>query len=86
MAIWESNDAGDTWHMRTQLTSNSRYNHSYARRPVNAHKDFYAFWADGHADCLSRSTFYFSTKRGTVFQLPYSMDLPFIKPQKLSKK
>jgi len=86
MAIWESNDAGDTWHMRTQLTSNSRYNHSYARRPVNAHKDFYAFWADGHADSLSRSTFYFSTKRGTVFQLPYSMDLPFIKPQKLSKK
>jgi hypothetical protein len=44
------------------------------RRPVNAHKDFYAYWADGDADNLSESHLYFSNKKGTkTRELPYNM-------------
>jgi hypothetical protein len=56
------------------LTENSSRNHSYARRPLYAHKDFYAFWADGNADEFSRSELYFSNKKGNVFKLPYKME------------
>ena len=82
MAIWSSHDEGNTWSMTRQLTQNSAYNHSYARRPLNAHKDFYAFWGDGHADTLSPSKLYFTTKRGIVYQLPYQMTTSFTKPIK----
>lgn len=86
MAVWESQDAGDSWHMTKPLTSNSRYNHSYARRPLQAHDEFYAFWADGHADTLSPSSIYFTNKKGLVKQLPYRMNRPFMKPLKISKQ
>ena len=65
------------------LTTNSIRNHSYARRPLNAHKDFYALWADGHADKISESQLYFSDKKGKVFILPYNMIKDFEKPVEL---
>ena len=40
------------------------------RRPVNAHDDFYAFWADGHGRQPSASSLYFCTKAGDVYRLP----------------
>ena len=80
MAIWESLDNGVTWKKTRQLTHQSERNHSYARRPLNAHPDFYAFWADGHADTLSRSALYFTNQQGQVFQLPYDMAQPTTHP------
>jgi hypothetical protein len=48
MAMWISRNKGKTWKRAKQLTTNSEYNHAYARRPINLHPDFYAFWADEH--------------------------------------
>ncbi|MBD0349895.1 MAG: BNR-4 repeat-containing protein [Flavisolibacter sp.] len=81
MALWESNDEGKTWEKRRLLTSNSIRNHSYARRPLFAHPDFYSFWTDGNADQFSESRLYFCNKEGTkVWMLPYTMKSDFEKP------
>jgi hypothetical protein len=81
MAIWTSCDGGENWQKIRDITRDSEFNHSYARRPVNAHPDFYAFWADGHADVFSRSFLYFTDKMGTaVWRLPYDMDKTFANP------
>jgi hypothetical protein len=86
MALWESADEGKTWIKRTDLTSNSTRNHSYARRPVNAHPGFYAFWADGNPDSLSVSYLYFCNKKGDkVWRLPYTMQHDEEKPEVLLK-
>lgn len=80
MAIWESKNEGRTWKKLRNVTKNSTRNHSYARRPVNAHKDFYAFWADGDADNFSESKLYFTNQKGDkVWQLPYNMNEKFSK-------
>ena len=83
MALWESNDEGKTWIKKRMLTQNSLRNHSYARRPVAAHPDFYSFWADGDADKLSASHLYFCNKNGVVYTLPYNMEADFAKPAPL---
>jgi hypothetical protein len=84
MALWISTDAGVTWHKERDVTRGSLLNHSYARRPVNAHPDFYAFWADGHPDRLSESRLYFTNKAGDqVWVLPYSMRGETATPQAL---
>jgi hypothetical protein len=80
MAVWESNDEGMTWKKIKMLTEKSSRNHSYARRPLHAHKDFYAFWADGNASEFSRSELYFSNKKGGVFKLPFNMENNLEKP------
>ena len=74
MVMWTSNDAGASWKRLKQLTSGSDRNHTYARRPVNAHPGFYALWADGNAFAPSESRIYFSDKQGTVRQLPVRME------------
>lgn len=74
MALWVSEDDGMTWQLRRQLTHNSARNQAYARRPVNAHDGFVAFWADGNPDELSESRLYFCDREGTVYQLPPHMD------------
>ncbi len=74
MAIWTSTNKGKTWQRQKQLTHNSPRNHAYARRPVLAHPDLYAFWADGNPDTLSSSFLHFTNKQGDrVWQLPYTM-------------
>jgi hypothetical protein len=84
MALWVSKDAGRHWKKKRNITQNSPRNHSYARRPVNAHPGFYAFWADGNADKFSESKLYFTNKKGNkVWQLPYNMDKDFEKPVQL---
>jgi hypothetical protein len=56
-------------------------NHTYARRPVDAHPNFYAFWADGHGRQPSESRLYFCDKTGRrVFRLPPVMKNDFEKP------
>jgi BNR repeat-containing family member len=73
MAMWTSADSGVTWKLARQLTAGSARNHTYARRPVNAHADFYAFWADGDARAPSESSLYFCNRSGDVYHLPTSM-------------
>ena len=75
IALWHSTDKGETWHKVRDITRNSLRNHAYARRPVNAHPDFYAFWADGNPDELSESHLYFTNQNGDqVWELPYDME------------
>ncbi|WP_341838106.1 BNR-4 repeat-containing protein [Chitinophaga pollutisoli] len=85
MVLWTSRDQGRTWASR-KMTANSPYNHSYARRPVNVHDGFYAFWADGHGRKKSASRLYFSDKKGNVYLLPESMHSEFAKPQQVKLK
>jgi hypothetical protein len=79
MVLWTSKDQGKSWASK-QLTFNSTYNHSYARKPVNTHDEFFAFWADGHGREKSESRLYFCDKKGNVFMLPKVMKSDFEKP------
>lgn len=82
---WTSRDEGLTWMKQRALTTGSEFNHSYARRPLHAHPDFAAFWADGDATKLSPSRLYFSNADGTrVRRLPYEMSTDFAQPETLS--
>ncbi len=82
IAMWVSEDQGGTWTKARQLTSNSPFNHTYARHPVHAHDDFYAFWADGHGRESSRSSLYFCTRTGEVYRLPRVMTEEFARPER----
>lgn len=73
MVMWESRDKGKNWEKGKQLTMSSQQNHTYARRPVDAHPDFYALWADGHGRKPSESRLYFATRDGRVYQMTSSM-------------
>lgn len=82
MVMWTSPDQGATWIKVKQLTQHSPRNHTYARRPVNAHPDFYALWADGNAREPSESFLYFTNQRGDrVWRLPPKMAGEFSSPE-----
>lgn len=82
IASWESRDEGVTWTKVRDVTAHSARNHGYARRPLAAHPDFYAFWADGDTGTISRSYLYFSNRDGDrVFRLPYDMDADHAAPE-----
>jgi hypothetical protein len=81
MVMWTSRDEGATWSQVKQLTSNSRYNHTYARQPVNADPEFYALWADGSPLEATPSALYFATKDGRVYRLPTKMSSATAKPE-----
>lgn len=75
MAVWQSGDEGATWTRTKNLTSGSRFNHSYARRPDGASAGFQAFWADGDPGALSESRLYFyDALADIVVELPWTMD------------
>ena len=80
MAMWVSKDLGKNWTKVEQLTKASPHNHTYARRPLNAHPDFYAIWADGHGRKPSQSSLYFCDKKGNVRMLPREMTEDFTRP------
>ena len=86
MAMWISKNSGQTWKMVRQLTAKSPYNHTFARRPINAHPDFYAFWADGHGREPSQSSLYFCDKKGNVRVLPREMTGDFAEPKLLENR
>lgn len=83
MAMWLSRDESRTWAKVKELTRGSEMNHTYARRPVNAHPDFYALWADGHGRQPSASRLYFCNRDGDVFMLPGSMKVDFARPERV---
>ena len=81
VAIWQSVDEGKSWKMKRMVTEQSKANHMYVRRPVNAKNPFFAFWADGDPTSFSKSFLYFSNANGKrVWQLPYDMDEDFVQP------
>ena len=82
MEMWTSRDQGATWKQR-RLTAAKEFNHTYARKPVNAHPGFYALWADGHTLRPSDSSLYFATKDGKVYRLPRRMAGEFAKPEEV---
>jgi len=85
MAMLISRNLGETWTKLRDLTKSSRSNHSYARRPRNAHPDFYAFWADGSPFKPSGSRLYFTNKAGDkVWVLPDKMSADFEAPHLVS--
>jgi hypothetical protein len=84
MVLWVSRDEGASWKREKQLTRESRFNHTYARRPVDAHPDFYAFWADGNALESSASRLYFTDRAGArVRKLPETMTAAAQQPEAL---
>lgn len=83
MAVWFSPDEGETWDKLRTLTADSARNHTFARRPVDAHPDFYAFWADGDARQPSESHLYFTNRAGdAVWRLPVTMTGDFAEPER----
>ncbi|MDP4290605.1 MAG: BNR-4 repeat-containing protein [Bacteroidota bacterium] len=86
MDMWISRDKGKSWEKTRQLTDGSRYNHTYARRPVGAQPGFYALWADGNGREFSQSHLYFSDRDGNVFQLPQTMTSDFETPLRYKAK
>jgi len=73
MAMWVSYNGSKSWRMSCEMTRGSTRNHNYIRRPVNAHPDFYGFWADGHGRKPSVSRLYFCDRAGNVYRLPECM-------------
>ncbi|QDT55172.1 hypothetical protein Pan44_32140 [Caulifigura coniformis] len=87
MVMWTSGDQGKTWTKVKQLTEHSPMNHTYARRPLLAHPDFYAIWADGHGRQPSESRLYFTNRTGDhVWRLPAIMSTEFAKPEIVSER
>ncbi len=87
MVMWTSKDEGTHWVRAKQLTQNSKFNHTYARKPFNAHPDFYAFWADGNPRKTSLSSIYFTNQKGEhVWKLPTKMAEDFESPQIVPEK
>src|SRR5262249_5824778 len=62
VVLWTSSDEGKNWKKVKVLTHDKERNHSYMRKPVNAHPDFYAFWTSGSALQPSDSFVYFTNK------------------------
>lgn len=82
MVMWLSRDQGATWAKVKQLTRESRVNHTYARRPVDAQSRFYALWADGNPLAPSDSSLYFTDREGShVWRLPVKMEGDFAAPE-----
>ncbi len=82
IALWTSEDQAASWQMQRQLTNNSAGNHSFVRRPVNAHPDFYALWADGNPREPSPSHLYFTNRAcDAVWRLPPVMTADFALPE-----
>jgi BNR repeat-containing family member len=81
VVMWTSRNEGADWVRIKALTRDSRFNHTYIRRPVNAHPDFYALWADGDTHNLSASSLYFCNRDGAVWKLPVTMTDETARPE-----
>ncbi len=81
VVMWKSRNAGKSWKRIAVLTSDSRYNHGYVRRPAVWCDPFYGFWADGNPERITQSTLYFTDSEGNVMMLPYDMKEEWAKPE-----
>tara|TARA_R110000868_G_scaffold79850_4_gene227063 strand:+ start:60243 stop:61655 length:1413 start_codon:yes stop_codon:yes gene_type:complete len=83
LAIWQSNDKGESWEKIKTITEHSTFSHSYVRRPVNYKAPFSFFWADGDSHQLSKSELYFGNFKGEIWKMPYTMTEDFERPIKI---
>lgn len=82
--IWTTDNGGQNWVRQRIVTRDSKYNHMYVRRPVNASDPFFALWADGDTEQAGPSRFYFSNRDGTrVWRLPYTMTEDWETPEEV---
>jgi hypothetical protein len=82
VVLWKSPDRGETWNRVRALTTNSLLNHTYVRRPIDAHPDFAYLWADGGTRAPSDSALYFTDAAGSrVWKLPTQMTGATAAPQ-----
>lgn len=87
IAVWTSRDEVATWVKETDVTQNSEYNHSYARKAVNGHPGFAVFWADGNGREKSSSRLYFCDRTGrNAFMLPETMEGDTAHPISLNRE
>lgn len=80
---WLSLDEGRSWTRAARWTKNSLTNHTYVRRPLNAHPGLIALWADGNPLQPSESHLYFADSRGRVFVLPAVMSGGSERPRRI---
>jgi hypothetical protein len=74
IVMWTSRNEGASWRRVKNLTKKSPLMHTYVRRPLHAHPEFYAIWADGSTRRPSESRLYFTDRMGNkVCQLPTEM-------------
>ena len=66
---WRSCDQGNSWQKVRDLTSDATTQHTYVRKPLDAHPDFWAFWANGDSIQKSVSNLFIASKSGRVRQL-----------------
>jgi len=66
---WESRDSGRKWACAAVLTPNPALQHTYVRKPLHGHPDFWCFWADGNALEPSDVALYFANRAGVVTQM-----------------
>jgi hypothetical protein len=84
MALWISRNEGIDWEKMHNITTKSLFNNSFARRPLNAQKEFYVLWTDGDADKFSISRLYFTNEKcDRVWMLPYDMKKDFERPVRI---
>ena len=84
MVCRNSDDNGISWQESGVLTpAGASFNHTYARKPWQAHPDFSFLWSDGHAFEKSESSLYFCNDAGNVFRLPREMREAWQKPERL---
>ena len=82
IVMWTSSNEGESWKQVKQLTRESKLNHTYPRRPVDAQPQFYALWADGNPLERSESHLYFTDRDGShVWRLPAHTNGKFAKPE-----
>jgi hypothetical protein len=84
LAIWQSTDKGKTWKKLKTITANSKFSHSYVRRPLNYKDPFCFFWADGHSHNFSKSNLYFGNFKGEIWKLPHTMSGDHERPVKIN--
>lgn len=83
LVVLVSRDQGGKWESAYTVPIQNGRNQTYVRRPFNAHREFYAFWADGNALEPSESDLFFATKAGEVFRLPRTLSGDRAKPERL---
>jgi hypothetical protein len=84
IVMWTSSDEGATWIKTKTLTHDSPLQNTYVRQPLNAHEQFYAYWADGDANGPSDSHLFFTDKEGSaVWKLPAEMTQEFAMPERM---
>lgn len=65
MVLWLSRDGGASWKKIRQLTHGGHWNHSYAKKPVNAHPIFMLFGRTATRSSLRTPGFFSRTKTAT---------------------